>query len=82
MTLSSQCPGMHAGCHTEGRRRSRLERQITTGVGSWGRGSTTMTYRDPEINDRSGRRRTFMDRSYDGYWAMPLFLARSSRWLS
>jgi hypothetical protein len=27
-----------------------------------------MTYRDPQINDRSGRRRTFIDRSYDGYW--------------
>jgi hypothetical protein len=27
-----------------------------------------MTYRDPQINDRSGRRRTFTDRSYDGYW--------------
>jgi hypothetical protein len=26
-----------------------------------------MTYRDPQTDDRSGRRRTFMDRSYDGY---------------
>jgi hypothetical protein len=26
-----------------------------------------MTYRDPQTDERSSRRRTFMDRSYDGY---------------
>jgi hypothetical protein len=26
-----------------------------------------MTYRGPQTNDRSSRRRTFIDRSYDGY---------------
>jgi hypothetical protein len=27
-----------------------------------------MTYRDPHTDERSSRCRTFMDRSYDGYW--------------
>ena len=27
-----------------------------------------MTYRDPQTHERSSRRRTFMDRSYDGSW--------------
>jgi hypothetical protein len=27
-----------------------------------------MTYRDPQTDERSSRRRTFMDKSYDGYW--------------